>query len=177
MPINETLSQYSDLSYMSTVAVYVLAMVFFLVEQSFGRSGAAARSRPRASEPRVSSWAPVRHPPGPPGRHGSAWVGAAARQVGAAADAHTAGRSSGAPSRSERIGRMGAALTIRPRVAPDRAPAARARRQPGALGKHVRVHYGAVLRRRGHLACDAAQVPGTALLRVRAAGLHSYADV
>ncbi|MDI5982318.1 c-type cytochrome biogenesis protein CcsB, partial [Amycolatopsis magusensis] len=50
--VNETLSQFSDLSYTTAVAVYVLAMMFFLVEQSFGRKGrqAAQRTRERSAE-------------------------------------------------------------------------------------------------------------------------------
>ena len=39
MPVNETLSQYSDWSYTTSVVVYLLAMIFFLVEQSFGKHG------------------------------------------------------------------------------------------------------------------------------------------
>ena len=52
MPVNETLSQYSDWSYTSAVAIYVLALVFFLFEQSFGAKGrmAAERAQMRARE-------------------------------------------------------------------------------------------------------------------------------
>lgn len=40
MPVNETLSQYSDWSYTTAAAIYVLALIFFLVER-IGRMGAA----------------------------------------------------------------------------------------------------------------------------------------
>lgn len=98
MPVNETLSQYSDWSYTTAVAVYVLAMVFFLVEQSFGRRGRQAAERTRSRE----------------------LVGAAV-----STDTGTGGvgtitpptESRPAPpraprSRAERVGRMGVALTI-----------------------------------------------------------------
>ncbi|WP_216210715.1 c-type cytochrome biogenesis protein CcsB [Amycolatopsis aidingensis] len=92
MPVTETLSQYSDLSYTTAVAVYVLAMVFFLVEQSFGRRGvqAAQRTRERTKE-LVGAGAPVATEPTPPGRDTTM----------------PAGR-----GRIERIGRMGVALTV-----------------------------------------------------------------
>ena len=38
MPVNETLARYSDWSYASAVAVYVLAMVFYLVEQAMTKT-------------------------------------------------------------------------------------------------------------------------------------------
>ncbi|GAB3501301.1 c-type cytochrome biogenesis protein CcsB [Amycolatopsis cihanbeyliensis] len=90
MPVTETLSQYSDLSYTTAVAVYLLAMIFFLVEQSFGRQGvqAAQRTRERAKE-LVGAGAPVATEPTP------------------AAPAPPARR-----GRIARIGRMGAALTV-----------------------------------------------------------------
>jgi cytochrome c-type biogenesis protein CcsB len=52
MPINETLSRFSDWSYTTTTAIYVLAMVFFLIEQSFGAKGrrAAERQKQRVRE-------------------------------------------------------------------------------------------------------------------------------
>jgi cytochrome c-type biogenesis protein CcsB len=40
VPVNETLSQYSDWSYTTAAAIYVLALIFFLVER-IGRMGAA----------------------------------------------------------------------------------------------------------------------------------------
>ncbi|SFQ65320.1 cytochrome c-type biogenesis protein CcsB [Amycolatopsis arida] len=94
MPVNETLSQYSDWSYTTAVAIYVAAMVFFLVEQSFGRKGrqAAQRTRERSRE-LVGAGAPVETsataPAGPP-------PATPARPIG----------------RAERIGRMGVALTV-----------------------------------------------------------------
>ena len=107
MPINETLSQYSDMSYFTAVAIYVLAMVFFLVEQSFGRKGAAAAQcgRERAAQ------------------RSAELVGAGAPTAsGAVLDDHdrSVDTTSREPSRSrpgergryERIGRMGAALLV-----------------------------------------------------------------
>ncbi|WP_199431012.1 c-type cytochrome biogenesis protein CcsB [Qaidamihabitans albus] len=93
MPVNETLSQYSDWSYTTAVAVYVLAMVFFLVEQSFGRKGrqAAARTRERARE-LVGAGAPADTGTAPPPVE------------------HTGQRPR--RDRSERLGRMGVALTV-----------------------------------------------------------------
>ena len=41
MPVNETFSTYSDWTYGAAVGVYVLAMVFSLVEQAFGRRATA----------------------------------------------------------------------------------------------------------------------------------------
>ncbi|MFC4001703.1 c-type cytochrome biogenesis protein CcsB [Prauserella oleivorans] len=99
MPVNETLSQYSDWSYTTAVAIYVLAMVFFLVEQSFGRKGRQAAERTRTRE-LVGAGGPT----------------ATADTATATADTATgtadtpAGR---APrTKAERIGRMGVALTV-----------------------------------------------------------------
>ena len=96
MPVNETLSQYSDWSYTSAVAVYVLAMMFFLVEQSFGSKGrvAAQRTRERARE----------------------LVGAGgvdpAGQVEELTPPRTTGEQPRPSGRAERAGRMGAALLV-----------------------------------------------------------------
>jgi cytochrome c-type biogenesis protein CcsB len=88
MPVNETLSQYSDYSYTTATAIYVLALVFFLIEQSFGAKGrlAAERQKQRARELVGAGGPPVLEDVTP----------AAPVQVG----------------RAERIGRMGAALTV-----------------------------------------------------------------
>ncbi|GAB3009101.1 c-type cytochrome biogenesis protein CcsB [Amycolatopsis acidiphila] len=87
MPVNETLSQYSDWSYTTATAIYVLALVFFLIEQSFGAKGRSAAERTRARQ-LVGAGAPVDvaevTTDVPPARRG----------------------------RAERIGRMGAALTV-----------------------------------------------------------------
>ncbi|RSN58421.1 c-type cytochrome biogenesis protein CcsB [Amycolatopsis sp. WAC 04182] len=87
MPINETLSQYSDYSYTTAAAIYVLALMFALVEQGFGAKGrlAAERSKQKARE-LVGAGGPPAYgtPVEPP------------REVG----------------RPERIGRMGAALLV-----------------------------------------------------------------
>ncbi|ANN20941.1 c-type cytochrome biogenesis protein CcsB [Amycolatopsis orientalis] len=87
MPINETLSQYSDYSYTTAAAIYVLALMFALIEQGFGAKGrlAAERSMQRSRE-LVGAGGPPAYgtPVEPP------------REVG----------------RPERIGRMGAALLV-----------------------------------------------------------------
>ncbi|WP_158886510.1 c-type cytochrome biogenesis protein CcsB [Amycolatopsis anabasis] len=91
MPINETLSRFSDWSYTTTVAIYVLALLFFLIEQSFGVKGrnAAQRTRERAKE-LVGAGAPVvTESTVPP-------TAVTPDRVG----------------RAERIGRMGMALTV-----------------------------------------------------------------
>jgi cytochrome c-type biogenesis protein CcsB len=90
MPINETLSRFSDWSYTTATAIYVLALVFFLIEQSFGAKGrqAAERQKQRVRElagaggPSVTVTEPVT--PAAPGQGG----------------------------RAERIGKMGAALLV-----------------------------------------------------------------
>jgi cytochrome c-type biogenesis protein CcsB len=88
MPVNETLSQYSDYSYTTATAIYVLALVFFLIEQSFGAKGrlAAERQKQRARELVGAGGPPV------------------LEDATAAAPVQT--------GRAERIGRMGAALTV-----------------------------------------------------------------
>ncbi|MFI6301274.1 c-type cytochrome biogenesis protein CcsB [Amycolatopsis thailandensis] len=91
MPINETLSQYSDYSYTTATAIYVLALMFALIEQGFGAKGrlAAERSKQKARE----------------------LVGAGGPSVTAV----TTGTSVEPPreiGRPERIGRMGAALLV-----------------------------------------------------------------
>ncbi|EHR48847.1 cytochrome c-type biogenesis protein CcsB [Saccharomonospora marina XMU15] len=99
MPVNEALSQYSDWSYTTAVAVYVLAMVFFLIEQAFGRKGRGAAERTRAPQLVGAAVSPgesskitsepafevLPDEPGPP---------------------------RGPRSRAERFGRMGVALTV-----------------------------------------------------------------
>lgn len=87
MPINETLSQYSDYSYTTAAAIYVLALMFALIEQGFGAKGrlAAERSRQKARELVGAGGPPAYGTPVEP-----------SREVG----------------RPERIGRMGAALLV-----------------------------------------------------------------
>lgn len=94
MPVNETLSQYSDWSYTTAVAVYVLAMIFFLVEQSFGKRGLRAAGRTRAGQ--------------------LVGVGGSSAEVVTepATGSGTAGTGRPPRTRTERIGRMGAALAI-----------------------------------------------------------------
>lgn len=98
MPVNEALSQYSDWSYTTAVAVYVLAMVFFLTEQAFGRQGRGAAERTRTRQ----------------------LVGASV----SAGDSNTASNTAsvvlpgepeqprGPRTRAERFGRMGVSLTV-----------------------------------------------------------------
>lgn len=90
MPINETLSQYSDWSYTTATAIYVLALMFTLFEQGFGAKGrlAAERTKQRARE-LVGAGAPAATLETPP-----------------------SGPEQPAIGRAERIGRMGAALLI-----------------------------------------------------------------
>ncbi|MFD8497154.1 c-type cytochrome biogenesis protein CcsB [Amycolatopsis sp. NPDC059657] len=87
MPINETLSQYSDWSYTTAAAIYVLSLVFFLIEQSFGAKGRAAAERAKQK----------------------VLVGA-----GGPAVTETPGVITSTPQtgRAERIGRMGASLLV-----------------------------------------------------------------
>ncbi|HKS44113.1 MAG TPA: c-type cytochrome biogenesis protein CcsB [Amycolatopsis sp.] len=85
MPVNETLSQYSDWSYTTATAIYVLALVFFLIEQSFGAKGRLAAERSGARQ-LVGAGAPVEAPPPAPVRP--------------------------VRGRAERIGRMGVSLTV-----------------------------------------------------------------
>ncbi|MEC3975317.1 c-type cytochrome biogenesis protein CcsB [Amycolatopsis sp. H20-H5] len=87
MPVNETLSQYSDWSYTTAAAIYALALLFTLIEQGFGAKGrqAAERSKQRARE----------------------LVGAGGLSVTEEVPAVPPGT-----GRAERIGKMGASLLI-----------------------------------------------------------------
>jgi cytochrome c-type biogenesis protein CcsB len=97
MLVNETLSRYSDWSYTTATAIYVLALVFFLAEQAFGAKGrqAAERTRERARElvgaggPSVSESTTEESVPPPARPAGSARAG-----------------------RFERVGRMGVSLLV-----------------------------------------------------------------
>ncbi|SEF31046.1 cytochrome c-type biogenesis protein CcsB [Amycolatopsis pretoriensis] len=86
MPINETLSQYSDWLYTTAAAIYVVALMMTLVEQGFGAKGrlATERAKLRARE----------------------LVGAGGPPV---EEVQAAQRTSGRP---ERIGKMGASLLV-----------------------------------------------------------------
>ncbi|MEV5714473.1 c-type cytochrome biogenesis protein CcsB [Amycolatopsis mediterranei] len=86
MPINETLSTYSDWLYTTTAAIYVVALMLTLIEQGFGAKGrlATERAKLRARELVGAGGPPVEEVP------------AAQREVG----------------RPERIGRMGASLLV-----------------------------------------------------------------
>ncbi|MEU5257522.1 c-type cytochrome biogenesis protein CcsB [Amycolatopsis sp. NPDC021455] len=86
MPINETLSTYSDWLYTTAAAIYVVALMMTLIEQGFGAKGrlATERAKLRARELVGAGGPPVEDVP------------AAQREVG----------------RPERIGRMGASLLV-----------------------------------------------------------------
>ena len=86
MPINETLSTYSDWLYTTAAAIYVVALMMTLIEQGFGAKGrlATERAKLRARELVGAGGPPVEDLP------------AAQREVG----------------RPERIGRMGASLLV-----------------------------------------------------------------
>ncbi|MGK3207721.1 c-type cytochrome biogenesis protein CcsB [Amycolatopsis sp. MEPSY49] len=86
MPINETLSTYSDWLYTTAAAIYVVALMMTLVEQGFGAKGrlATERAKLRARE----------------------LVGAGGPPI---EEAQAAQRTAGRP---ERIGKMGASLLV-----------------------------------------------------------------
>ncbi|WP_372671381.1 c-type cytochrome biogenesis protein CcsB [Amycolatopsis kentuckyensis] len=86
MPINETLSQYSDWLYTTAAAIYVVALMMTLVEQGFGAKGrlATERAKLRARE----------------------LVGAGGPPI---EEVQATQRTSGRP---ERIGKMGASLLV-----------------------------------------------------------------
>jgi cytochrome c-type biogenesis protein CcsB len=94
MPVNVTLSQFSDYSYTTATAIYLLALVFILIEQSFGAKGrlAAERQKLRAQEQQRTR--ELVGAGGPP----------VTEEVTPTAPAR--------PGRAERIGRMGAALIV-----------------------------------------------------------------
>ena len=86
MPINETLARYSDWLYTTAAAIYVVALMFTLIEQGFGAKARLAmeRRREKARELVGAGGPPIED------------VQASQREVG----------------RPERIGRMGAALLV-----------------------------------------------------------------
>ena len=92
MPVNSTLSQYSDWSYTTATAIYVVALAFFLIEQSFGAKGrqATERAKSRARE----------------------LVGAGGPSTVETTDVPATPALPRSVGRAERIGRMGAALTV-----------------------------------------------------------------
>ncbi len=90
MPVNETFSTYSDWTYGAAVGVYVLAMLFSLVEQAFGRRVTAAA----AARELVGAGAPVDEPAEP----------------AEPAEPDTAGPERA--GRAERFGRMSASLIV-----------------------------------------------------------------
>jgi len=108
MPVNETLSQYSDWSYTTSVVIYILAMVFFLVEQSFGRHGRKVAERTRTRQlvtagAGADDVSPGNDDTGPESDN----TGPGTRNTGPGT------RNTGAErTRAERFGRMGVALTV-----------------------------------------------------------------
>jgi cytochrome c-type biogenesis protein CcsB len=86
MPVDETLSRYSDWTYAAAVGVYVLALLFSLVEQAFGR-----RAKKAADEREL--------------------VGAGAPVVKPLGQADTGDTDDG-PGRAERFGRMSVSLIV-----------------------------------------------------------------
>lgn len=86
MPVNETFSTYSNWTYGTAVAVYVLAMVFSFVEQALSRTYAKAEAK--------------------------VLVGAGGLERDVAALDGTQRDIAAQPSRAERIGRMGVSLTV-----------------------------------------------------------------
>jgi cytochrome c-type biogenesis protein CcsB len=92
MPVDETLSTFCDYAFTTAVAIYVLAMIFFLAEQA-GRIGSRAEAAQPAKE----------------------LVGAGGPDVGSTtATTEPPAGESGEPrrSRQERFGRMAVALTV-----------------------------------------------------------------
>ncbi|SDD43520.1 c-type cytochrome biogenesis protein CcsB [Actinokineospora iranica] len=83
MPVNETLASYSDWSFGAAALVYVFAMIFYTVEQAFGR----AAKKSEAARELVHAGAP------------------ATPQIGLITEVPTR-------SRPERFGRMAVALTV-----------------------------------------------------------------
>ncbi|MFJ1762320.1 c-type cytochrome biogenesis protein CcsB [Amycolatopsis sp. NPDC088138] len=86
MPINETLSRYSDWLYTTAAAIYVVALMMTLIEQGFGAKGrlATERAKLRARELVGAGGPPIEQ------------VQAGQREAG----------------RPERIGKMGASLLV-----------------------------------------------------------------
>ncbi|UOX86744.1 c-type cytochrome biogenesis protein CcsB [Amycolatopsis sp. FBCC-B4732] len=86
MPINETLSQYSDWLYTTAAAIYVVALMMTLIEQGFGAKGRLAMERAQ--------------------RRSRELVGAGGPPI---EELPAAQRTAGRP---ERIGKMGASLLV-----------------------------------------------------------------
>jgi cytochrome c-type biogenesis protein CcsB len=91
--INETLSQYSDWAFRSAVGVYVLAMVFYLVEQAFGKVAERAATHTEMRELIAADGTTIN-----------------VSETSSLEDAPV--EESGSRSRTQRFGRMGASLTV-----------------------------------------------------------------
>ncbi|MGH3451462.1 MAG: c-type cytochrome biogenesis protein CcsB [Haloechinothrix sp.] len=101
MLVNTEFGQFSDWSYTTAAAIYLFAMIFFLIEQSFGQRGrqAAERAQQRSRE-LVGAGGPDLSTVLPGVRQGTADVSDSNATVGTP------------PGRAERFGRMGVALTV-----------------------------------------------------------------
>lgn len=93
MPIDDVLSKYSDYSYTTATAIYVLALMLTLFEQGFGAKGRLAAER---SKQRVRELVGAGAPSSTPVPAVASLTAEPPREVG----------------RPERIGRMGAALLV-----------------------------------------------------------------
>ncbi|MBA0124617.1 c-type cytochrome biogenesis protein CcsB [Haloechinothrix sp. YIM 98757] len=103
MPVNATLSQLSDWSYGSAAAIYLLAMILFLVEQAFGRKGREAAERAGAG--RDGSAVAAAGGGEPPEGPASTTASTAATMAASAAESRRRGR-------AERFGSMGVAVMV-----------------------------------------------------------------
>ncbi|QWF79876.1 c-type cytochrome biogenesis protein CcsB [Amycolatopsis sp. CA-230715] len=93
MPINEDLSRFSDYAYTTAVAIYVFALIFLLIEQSFGARGRQAADRAKVRELAGAGGPPVTEDVPP-------------------ASSKVTNTGLIPPARAARIGRMGAALMV-----------------------------------------------------------------
>ena len=83
MPVDETLARYSDLTYASALAVYVLALLLHAAEYAFGRQALVRERRELVGAAGAGAGPPAAGTPGPE-----------------------------APDKAERLGRMGLAVTV-----------------------------------------------------------------
>ncbi|MPZ00378.1 MAG: c-type cytochrome biogenesis protein CcsB [Actinophytocola sp.] len=102
MPVDETLSRFSDWSYNTATLIYVLAMVFFAVEQAFGRAGRLRTAAPRRELVGVSA----------SGATDPATLTPASNAIGASDAPPLTPAARRTTSRAARFGRMGVALTV-----------------------------------------------------------------
>ncbi|GAA5104273.1 c-type cytochrome biogenesis protein CcsB [Haloechinothrix salitolerans] len=105
MPVDETLSRFSDWSYNTATLIYVLAMVFFAVEQAFGRAGRLRAERTAA--PRRELVGAAASGPSDP-----ASLTPTSNASGASATPPLTPAARRSTSRAARFGRMGVSLTV-----------------------------------------------------------------